>query len=220
MHISRILLVTLIICAAIFSAGCTHNSTSQVPVTPVTASVTVANPAQLALTQSDEPQGFTLVESKAKTPQDVSKVALELGWQDGYVVRFISPAQDARGANEIVQSIAIYQERTIKDVIAMAEQQGRSDTDLNYTDIPVQGLGNNARAFSGKASAQILLKPTQANQLITGMDKNEVPAVFKNEVAEIIFSKGNTFEVLKMTGPSTDTALLIDLAKKAYAKIP
>ena len=52
------------------------------------------------------------------------------------------------------------------------------------------------------------------------MDKNEVQAVFKNEVAEIIFSKGKTFEVLKMTGPSTDTALLIDLAKKAYAKIP
>ena len=220
MHISSMLLVTLVICAAIFSAGCTQNSTSQVPVTPVTASATVANPAQMALTQSDVPQGFTLVESKAKTAADVSKLALELGWQDGYGVQFINPAQDARGANEIVQSIAIYQERTIKDVIAMAEQQGRSDTDLTYTDLPVQVLGNNARAFSGKASAQILLKPTPANQLIAGMDKNEVQAVFKNEVAEIIFSKGNTFEVIKMTGPSVDSALLIDLAKKAYAKIP
>jgi len=213
------LLITLVICAAIFSAGCTQNSSSQVPVL-VTTSVPVANPAQLALTQSDVPQGFTLVESKAKTNADVSKLALDLGWQDGYMVRFISPVQDARGANEIVQSIAIYQERTIKDVIAMAEQQGRSDIDLTYTDIPVQGLGNNARAFYGKASAQILLKPTPANQLIPGMDKNAVPAIFKNEVAEIIFSKGNTFEVLVMTGPSPDTALLIELAKKAYAKIP
>ena len=220
MHISCMLLLTLVICAAIFSAGCTQNSSLQVPVTPVTASVTVANPAQLALTQSDVPQGFTLVESRAKTATDVSKLALELGWQDGYVVRFISPAQDARGANEIVQSIAIYHERTIKDVIAMAEQQGRSDTDLTYTDLPVQGLGNNARAFSGKASAQILLKPTQDKPLFAGTNDNEVPAVFKNEVAEIIFSKGNTFEVLIMTGPSPDTALLFDLAKKAYAKIP
>jgi hypothetical protein len=105
-------------------------------------------------------------------------------------------------------------------VIAMADQQGRPDTDLTYTDLPVQGLGNNSRAFLGKASSQILLKPTQANQLITGLDKNEVQAIFKNEVAEIIFSKGNTFEVIKMTGPSVDTPLLIDLAKKAYAKIP
>lgn len=220
MHKSRILLVTLVICAAIFSAGCTQNSTSQLQVTPVTTSVNVANPAQLALTQSDVPQGFTLVESKAKTAADVSKLALELGWQNGYGVRFISPAQDARGANEIVQSIAIYQERTIKDVIAMAEQQGRSDADLTYTDLTVMGLGNNARAFSGKASAQILLKPTQDNPLFTGKNENEVPAVFKTEVTEIIFSKGNTFEVLIMTGPSPDTALLFDLAKKAYAKIP
>ncbi|MDO9034962.1 MAG: hypothetical protein Q7U51_07145 [Methanoregula sp.] len=214
------LLITLIICAAIFSAGCTQNSSSQVPVTLVTTSAPVANPAQLALTQSDVPQGFTLVESKAKTYADVSKLALDIGWQDGYMVRFINPVQDARGANEIVQSIAIYPERTIKDVIAMAEQQGRSDIDLTYTDIPVQGLGNNARAFYGKANAQILLKPTPANQLIPGMDKNAVPAIFKNDVAEIIFSKGNTVEVLIMTGPSPDTALLIELAKKAYAKIP
>ncbi len=214
------LLVTLVICAAIFSAGCTQNSTSQVRVTPVTTSVNVANPAQLALTQSEVPQGFTQVERWAKTPADVSKLALDLGWQAGYEVRFISPVQGGMGNNEIVQSIAIYPESTINDVIAMAKQQGRSDTDLIYTDIPVQGLGNNARAFSGKASAQILLKPTPANQLIKGFDKNEVQAVFKNEVAEIIFSKGNTFEVIKMTGPSVDTALLIDLAKKAYAKIP
>lgn len=220
MHISRILLVTLVICAAIFSAGCTQNSTSQLQVSPVTTSVNIANPAQLALTQSEVPQGFTQVERWTKTPADVSKLALDLGWQAGYEVRFISPAQGGIGNNEVVQSIAIYPESTIKDVIAMAEQQGRSDSDLTYTDLPVQGLGNNSRAFLGKAGSQILLKPTPANQLITSLNKNEVQAIFKNEVAEIIFSKGNTFEVIKMTGPSVDTALLIDLAKKAYAKIP
>jgi hypothetical protein len=220
MHISRILLVTLLICAAIFCAGCTQNSSSQVPVTPVNASVTAANPEQLALTQSEVPQGFTLVERWAKTPSDLSKVALDLGWQDGYVVRFISPAQGGMGKNEIVHNIAIYPKSTINNVIAMAEQQGRSDKDLIYTDFPVQGLGDNARAFSGKTSAQILLKPTKVNELISSIDKNEVKAVFKNDVVQIIFSKGNTFEVLIMTGPSVDTALLIELAKKAYAKIP
>ncbi len=220
MHISRILLVSLVICAAIFCAGCTQNQSVQAPVTSVIGSAPVINLSQLALTQSDVPQNFTLVESKAKTSQDVSKIALELGWQDGYVARFTSPALGGMGENEIVQSIAIYQERTIKDVIGMAEQQGRSDTDLAYTDIPVQGLGVNARAFFGKASAQILLKPTQANPLIVGANKNEVQAVFKNEVGQIIFSKGNTFEVIRVTGPSVDTALLVNLAQKAYAKIP
>ena len=55
----------------------------------------MVNPAQIVLTQSDVPKVFTLVESKAKAVADVSKLALEHGWQDGYVARFISPAQDA-----------------------------------------------------------------------------------------------------------------------------
>lgn len=220
MHLSRKLLFSLVICAAVFCAGCTQNLSSQVPVTNITVSVPVANPAQIAFTQSEVPQGFTIVESRAKTPADVSKLALDLGWQDGYVVRCTSPAQGGWGEIGIVQSIAIYPERTIKDVIALAEQQGRSDGDLTYTDVPVQGLGNNARAFSGKASALILIKPTQANPVFAGMNENEVQAVSKNDVAEIIFSKGNTFEVFRMTGPSPDIAMLVDLAQKAYAKIP
>lgn len=219
MHLSRILLVSLVICAAIFCAGCTQNPSAQAPVTSVTAAP-VTNLSQLALTQSDVPQNFTLIESRARTTADVSKLALELGWQDGYVTRFTRPTQTGMEEDEIVQSIAIYQERTIKDVIGMAEQQDRSDTELIYTDFPVQGLGNNVRAFYGKASAQILVKPTEANPLIPGSIENEVQAVFKNEVAQIIFSKGNTFEVIRMTGPSVDTALLVNLTQKAYAKIP
>lgn len=218
MHISPLLLFLLVISAAVFCAGCTQNPSSQVPVTPLT--VPVANPSQISLAQPDAPQGFSLVESRAKTPDEVSKLALDLGWQDGYVVRFISPAQGEKGDSEIIQSIAIYPERTIKEVIAIAEQQGQFDSDLTYTNLPVQGLGNNARAFTGKASKQILVKPTDANPVFAGMDKNEVQAVSKSDVAEIIFSKGNTFEVFRMTGPAPDTALLIDLAKKAYAKIP
>jgi hypothetical protein len=136
------------------------------------------------------------------------------------VVRFTRTAQGGKEEIEIVQSIAIYQERTIPDVIALAEQQGRSDRDLTYTDLPVRGLGVNARAFSGKARAQILIKPIETNPVFAGMNTHEVQAVSKSDVAEIIFSKGNTFEVCRMTGPSPDTELLFDLAQKAYAKIP
>jgi hypothetical protein len=39
-------------------------------------------------------------------------------------------------------------------------------------------------------------------------------------VAEIIFSRGTIFEVLKMTGPGTNVTLLRELAQKASAKIP
>ena len=219
MQKSLTLFVSLLICAAIFSAGCTQ-SASQVTVAPVIGSATVIDPAQLALTQSDVPQEFTMGESRAKTPADVSNLAQELGWQDGYVVRFSSPAADGKQESEIIQTIATYTERTIPDVITLAEQQDRSDRDLTYTDLTVQGLGNNARAFTGKAGAQILIKPVDTNPVFGSVNKNEAQAVFKNEVAEIIFSKGDTFEVIRMTGPSTDTALLVNLAQTAYAKIP
>ena len=213
------LLIFLFLCGAVFCAGCTQ-SAPQETIAPVPGTATVIDSAQLGLTQSDVPQEFTREESRAKTPADVSNLAMELGWQDGYVVRFSSPADDEKGKTTIIQTIAIYPERTIADVITLAEQQDRSDRDLTYTDLPVQGLGDNARAFSGTAVADILVKPADASPVFSSMNTDEVQAVFKNNVAEIIFSKGKTFEVFRMTGPSPDTALLVNLAKKAYAKIP
>jgi len=220
MQITRKLFVSIIICAAILCAGCTEKPPLLAPVSPVTASSTVAGPAHLALTQSEVPQGFTIIESRAKTAADMGKLALDLGWENGYVVRFISPANGGNGEREIIQSIAIYPERTIPDMTVLAEQQDRSDSDLTYTDLKVQGLGDNARAFSGKSGARIITRPTDANPVSAGMMKNEVQAVSKKDMAEVLFYKGKTFEVIKITGPSPDTALLVDLAIEAIAKIP
>lgn len=220
MRLSRSLIVSLICCAALICAGCTQSPASPVPVSLATGTVPGGDPAQLALTRSDLPQGFTLVESRAKTSADLSKIALELGWQGGYVARFTSPAAGGMGGSEIVQSIAIYPERIMPDVITLAEQQGRSDSSLAYFDLPVRGLGGNARAFSGKAGRQVIIKPTPENPVVAGMKAGEGQAVSTNDVAMIIFSKGNTFEAFRMAGPSPDTALLLELAQKAYAKIP
>jgi hypothetical protein len=220
MHLSQNLLLILVICAAILCAGCMQNPSSPLPVPPVTGAVAGTDPARLTLTPSDLPQGFTLVESRTKTRADLSNIALELGWQGGQAARFTGPAQNGSGLYEIVQSIAIYPEQTMPDVIALAERQGRSDGSLTYTDLAVQGLGDRTRAFSGKAGRQASIQPTPANPVISGINADEDQAVPKNDVAMIIFSKGTTFEVFIMTGPSPDTALLGELARKAYAKIP
>jgi hypothetical protein len=220
MHLSGYLFISLVCCMALICAGCIQSPASPVSVTSATGPVPVGDPEQLALTQSDMPLGFTLVESRAKTSADLSKIAMELGWQGGYVARFTGPAAGGMGGSEIVQSIAIYPEKTIPDVITLAEQQGRSDSSLVYSDLTVRGLGENARAFSGKAGMQVTIKPTPANPVVAGMKSGEVQAVSTNDVAMIIFSKGNTFEAFRMTGPSADTALLLELALKAYAKIP
>jgi hypothetical protein len=219
MQISLNLCVTLLFCAVIIGAGCAQPA-SPVPAAPVVVPVAQVNPAHLALTQSDLPPGFTLIEGREKTNEDLSKIALELGWQGGYAARFTRPATGGTGEVEIMQSIAIYPVHTIPDVISLADRQGWSDNSLAYTELTVQGLGDNTRAISGKAGAQVVSQPSSSNPVIAGMKAQETAAVSNNDVVMIIFSKGNTFEAFRMTGTSPDIAQLVDLAHKAYAKIP
>ena len=219
MQITLNLFVSIIVCALILCAGCTQPA-SQVPVAPVTVPVTTVDPAKMVLNQSDMPQGFTLIESRTKTSADLSELAMELGWQGGHVVRFIRPAHNGTQASEIVQTVTIYPSKNIPQVIALAEKQGRSSRDMTYTDVPVTGLGDNARGFSRLAGSAIIVRPTNANPVMAGLNKNEAQPVSLNNVTEIIFSKGDTFEVFSMTGITPDTAGLVDLAHKAYAKIP
>lgn len=145
---------------------------------------------------------------------------MELGWQGGHVVRFVHPAENGTAASEIVQTVTLYPAKNIPDVIAIAETQGRSSGDMSYTDIPVTGLGNYARAFSGQTGSPVMAKPTDANPVMAGLNKNEVPIASRSNFTEILFSKGDTFEVFVVTGDSPDAALLTDLARTAYAKIP
>jgi hypothetical protein len=42
----------------------------------------------------------------------------------------------------------------------------------------------------------------------------------RQDFVEIIFSKGDILEVLRMTGPDPDFATLTSLAQEAYNKIP
>jgi hypothetical protein len=219
MKISLNHFVSLIVCALILCAGCTQPA-SQVPAAQVTVPVTTVDPAQMILTESDMPQGFTLIESRTKTPEDLSQLAMELGWQGGHVVRFIRPARNETQAAEIIQTVTIYPSKNIPNVIALAEKQGRSSRDMTYADVPVTGIGDNARGFTGLTGLGIIIEPTDANPVMAGLNNNEAQPVSLNNFTEIMFSKGDTFEVFTMTGVSPDTAQVIDLAQKAYAKIP
>ncbi|MFA6225363.1 MAG: hypothetical protein WC620_04055 [Methanoregula sp.] len=219
MQISPSIFVSLVICAAIVCAGCTQPA-SQVTIVPGTGTAPVIDPAQRGLTQSDLPQGFTLSESRTQNPSDMGKLALDLGWQSGYSVRYILPSQGGNGSYEIIHSVAIYPSGKIPDVILCSDRQARSDSDFAYTDFVVNGLGEDNRAFSGTVTEQHLTKTKESNPIIAGPDNQQVQTRVKTNFSEIIFSKGDTFEVVKMTGHSPDTALLLNLSQKAYSKIP
>jgi hypothetical protein len=219
MQISRIFFISLVLCSAVLCAGCTQPA-SLVTVAPVTGSAAVIDPAPLGLTLSDLPGGFTLAESRTKNASEMIRLALDMGWQGGYVARYITPAHDGTAGSEIIHSIAIYPEHTLPDVLEYTAQQTRSDSDFVYTEVPVQGLGGHARMFSAKAGTQIPVKSASNNPLLATMDTQEAPAILKKDFSVMIFSKGTIFEVIKISGPLPDPALLVNLSEKAYAKIP
>ena len=207
-------------CAALLCAGCTQ-PVSPAPGTPVPAAgtATALDPGLLGLASADLPQGSILVESRTKNTSEMTRLALDLGWQGGLVVRYVLPADGDKGTYEIIHSIAMYPEAAVPDVIGYSDRAARSDPDFTYTDFAVNGMGNNAKAFSGIVAVQPGQKPL-SNPVIVGPDTQETPSGIRTNFSEIIFSRGKTFEVIKITGPSPDTAILINLSQKAYAKIP
>ncbi|MHB8163002.1 MAG: hypothetical protein ACYDDV_01495 [Methanoregula sp.] len=232
MQISSNLFVFLIVCAALVCAGCTQPASPVTPVpvttelvmaTPGNTTAPVIDPAPLGLTQSDLPQGFTRVESRTKTPSEMPSLALDLGWQGGYMTQYTGPAPDGTGTYDIVHSIAIYPSDKIPDVIDYSVQQGQSDSDFTYSVIPVQGPEAQSRAFSGRTREKI---PGNAGMtgdtgsLVASMENPDGRTSLKTNFSMIIFSKGNTFEVIKLSGNEPDTGFLVNLSQKAYAKIP
>lgn len=219
MQYSRYLIVALILSASLLIAGCTQGQKNPVPGGTPTPAVQPGIP-QLLIDPSDLPPNFTLVLSFAKSPGDVGTVARDLGYEGGYIVRYIMPAADQRGPTNITQSIAFYPEKNIPSIISLSDKQDQSDPDLSYTDLPAPGLGNDSRGFFGNAKAQVIVKPTNENPLATGPGSHDVAIVFTREVAEILFAKGTTFEAIRMEGPGANATITRELAEKAYSKIP
>lgn len=218
MQISRSIFVIFLIVAAIVCSGCTQSSAPGA-VVPAPVSVTPVDPVPLSLSQLDVPHDFVLTENRTKSPSDMGSVAMGMGWQGGQITRYMSPAQSGNGGYEIAHSIAIYPAGSIPDIIAIAEKQARSDRDVLYTDFAVKGLGENARAITGIAGAQQPARTTVSNPVFAGQEEPAVQAI-KTNFSQVIFSKGDIFEVVTITGPFPDTALLVNLSQKAYAKIP
>jgi hypothetical protein len=200
MHLSSVLIVSILV-IAVTGSGCTGSPASP-SVPPANASL-----SSLALTPAELPPGFTQAESREKTLNDVGSLARDLGWDGGYGISYTRPGPDPGNATTILQSIAIYPVQNIPAITTMADSQDRAG--FNPTDtsnLTLEDLGANSRGFSISASPVSSVTATV----------NETSC----DIAEIIFSKGRTFEVLRMSGPGTDIAILKSLAETAYAKIP
>ena len=162
------------------------------------------------------PTKFHPSRSRAKNFTDVSKLARDLGWQQGYVVRFTSPPEGVPGQTEILQTVTLYPAKNIPAIAELAEKQERSDKNMLFSNLSSPALGSYSRAFSGTVNTLMTPEPDNVNPLGSG----SVEGTVQQDFVEIIFSKGDLLEVLRMTGPGADYSTLASLAQKAYNKIP
>jgi len=213
MSSSWYLIIAVFFCSLILASGCTGRAGTAVPATPTPDLITLKS---LALTPSEIPQNFTLRESREKNPNEVSKLARDLGWQQGYVVRFTRPDEGTSGQTEILQTVTRYPAKNIPAIAALAEKQERSDNTMIFTNLSSPILGSYSQAFAGTVNTVMMPETDNSNLFGSG----SVGGTARQDFVEIIFSKGDILVVLRMSGPDPDYATLASLAEKAYARIP
>ena len=213
MSTPRHLIITILVCLLFLAAGCTVRDIKRVNTESTPAPLPLES---MVLTPSDVPQNFTLVESRAKNATDVGNLALSLGWQQGYVVRYASSSEGRSGSAEILHTIALYPEKNIPAVAERIERQECSDNNMTFSDLSSPSLGNYSHAFSGKERVRIINKSDDVFLL----EYDSAKETIQRDFIEIIFSKGDILEIIRLTGPGSDFSTLSCLAQKAYSKIP
>jgi len=131
-------------------------------------------------------------------------------------VRFTRLPEGISGQIEILQTVTRYPAKNIPAIAALAEKQERSDNTMIFTNLSSPALGSYSQAFSGTVHTIIIPEPANGNLSHPG----SVEGTIQQDFVEIIFSKGDILEVLRMTGEGADYATLTSFAQKAYAKIP
>ena len=217
MRLSPCLVILILAGTLVFIAGCTQATSPVLPVTPVPA--TTPHLSDLAITSSDIPACFALTEQQVKNSGDVGELAKDLGWQEGYGVTYTC-LKEGTEPTVILHSLATYPAANMPGIATMVDEQDRPAGYL-YEDLSFPDQGISMRGFYRKAgSMQVSGISTGANLLTGRRDSAETNAVAGSSMAEIIFYRGTTFEVLRMTGPGTNATLLKDLALKSTAMIP
>jgi hypothetical protein len=211
-----VFLSCLLIGAMIFSSGCMKaESPAAIPATQAQTGPG-SSLSRYALTAADAPVNYTLTKSRVKTSDEVGGLAKNLGWAGGYVVKYSGLPDDRVGPTTITQTITTYPAATMPEILALTDTNDRSDKELSITALPSPGLGQDSRAFSGKAISQIVMREKTDDPL----DSGTLQGSFKQDIVEIIFAKGSTIEGLRVSGPHADFGTLKGLAEKAYAKLP
>ena len=203
---AALVLVTFLIC----SAGCLGTPSGEPPKITVTPAPTVVTTTEtipqvpeqssdMALQPSDLPSEYTLQDRTVIALPEVSPLARQLGWQQGYYVSFYH----RDGNNEIItriwQSVDIFSSDNINGIFLLEKEELKKEhlTPGTRYEIPFPAVGERSIAFR------------ETNPL-----DSERPVTYT-----VIFTKKNVYEKITMSGTSTDYETLKRLAQRAEVLI-
>ncbi|MEN6396141.1 MAG: hypothetical protein ABFC78_06635 [Methanoregula sp.] len=179
--------------------------------------VTNVSLAAFALTTSDLPAGFNIETSRQKSADEISTLAKDLGWQQGYVTVYTFPSNNTNGSSMITQTITVYPKEKMPGVVSLINTNERQQTGLNFLNMPLPATGPDTYAFSAEDTNKTTEPATTENKIGGSPDtKESAPG---EGYFEVIFYKGDILEVIRMSGAGAHYDTLKTLAETAYAKL-
>ena len=200
--IALILVVQLAICAAgcLSPAPASPSLQAPLPATLPIPESTIATipPGSMALQLTDVPPDYLIKDRTVIAFSEVSQLARDLGWQQGYRVTFYRMNREKDDMTGIRQSISIYPPENMIKVYAI-ETEGIISHGNGTTryEIPFPATGDKSMAF---------------RETRTG-DPMDLA------VYTVIFKKKNVLETITMGGTTTDYETLKTVVRKAADKI-
>jgi len=195
----------IIVISLLCSTGCLdtlfgeppYKTETQAPTT-VPTTETPRLPEQssdMALQPSDLPSDYILQDRSVMAVQEVSQLARELGWRQGYFVSFYRRNSNTNDITRIRQSVSIFSTDSMNGVFLLEKEELKDQQISPGTryEIPFPAVGERSIAFR------------DTNPL-----DPERPVTYT-----VIFTKKNVFEKITMSGTNTDYETLKRLVQRA-----
>ena len=152
----------------------------------------------MALQLSDVPPDYLLRDRTVSAYEEVSQLARDLGWRQGYRVTFYRMNREKDDLTGIRQSISVYPEENMVKVYAIETEPMLSlKNGTTRYEVPFPAAGDRSIAF----------RETRAGD------------PYDLAVYTVMFQKKNVFETITMGGTTTDYETLKDVVLKAAERI-
>jgi hypothetical protein len=155
--------------------------------------------SDMALQPSDLPSDYILQDRSVLALPEVSQLARELGWRQGYYVSYYRRISNTNDITWIRQSVNIFSSESINGVFLLEKEELKNQqlTPGTRYEIPFPAVGERSIAFRDTDP----LDP-------------ERPVTYT-----VIFTKKNVYEKITMSGTNTDYEILKRLVQRAEALV-